>query len=176
MVSPGPPKSATLHGLLALCFHLLYRQGKEFHNSKWGSFSEMESADAGQIHADGRKDKQTAQELERPCLAKHSRVVEALVPRACESETLGKTPSAAAPVPSSLGFGCSDFNLRPSFHLRIVAFTGCPGVPGARHSARKCLSRAQAALFREWAPARTGPGPFKRRRASATLNPQLSTA
>ena len=41
-----------------------------------------------QIDADGEKDKQTAQELERPCLARRSTVVEALVPRACERQAV----------------------------------------------------------------------------------------
>jgi hypothetical protein len=52
-----------------------------------------------QIDADGEKDKQTARELERPCLARRSRVVEALVPRACERNAVGTTAPAAASGP-----------------------------------------------------------------------------
>ena len=42
-----------------------------------------------QIDADGEKDKPTVQELVRPCLARRSTVVEALVPRAYERQAVG---------------------------------------------------------------------------------------
>jgi hypothetical protein len=45
-------------------------------------FCEVLNPQMAQIDADGEKDKQTAQELERPCLAERSTGVEALVPRA----------------------------------------------------------------------------------------------
>ena len=51
----------------------------------------------GQIVADGENDKQTAQELKRPGLAKRSTVVEALVPRASERQAVGTTASTSAP-------------------------------------------------------------------------------
>ena len=63
----------------------------------------------GQIDADGENDKQTAQELKRPGLARRSTVVEALVPRACERQAVGTTASTSAPL-----------NLRPSRNLRIL--------------------------------------------------------
>ena len=71
-----------------------------------------ESADR-QIDADREKDKQTAQELERPCLARRSTVVEALVPRACERQAVGTTASTTAPGPP-FGYRRLVFNLRPS--------------------------------------------------------------
>ena len=65
-----------------------------------------------QIDADGEKDKPTVQELVRPCLARRSTVVEALVPRAYERQAVGTTASTTAPG-SRLDYRRLVFNLRP---------------------------------------------------------------
>ena len=51
-----------------------------------------------QMDADEERDKQTAQEVERPCLARRSTVVEALVPRACDRQAVGTTASTMASI------------------------------------------------------------------------------
>ena len=66
-----------------------------------------------QIDADGEQDKQAAQELERPCLARRSTVVEALVSRACERQAVGTTASTTAPGPS-FDYSVWFSNLHPS--------------------------------------------------------------
>jgi len=75
------------------------------------------NAQMRQIDADGEKDKQTAQELERPCLARRSTVVEALVPRACERQAVDTTASTTAPG--------------PPFDCRRLVFNVCPSVSSA---------------------------------------------
>jgi hypothetical protein len=65
-----------------------------------------------QIDADGEKDNPTVQELVRPCLARRSTVVEALVPRAYERQAVGTTASTTAPG-SRLDYRRLVFNLRP---------------------------------------------------------------
>ncbi len=73
-----------------------------------------------QMDADGESDKRTAQELERPCLARHPTAVEALVSKACDKQAVGATASRSAPGPR-LHYRRLVFNLRPSArHLRIV--------------------------------------------------------
>jgi hypothetical protein len=66
-----------------------------------------------QIHEDGEEGKRTVQELERPCLARRSTVVEAVVPRACERQAVGTTASTTAPG-LRLDYRRLAFNLRPS--------------------------------------------------------------
>ena len=144
--------------------------------------------------------------------ARHSRVVEALVPRACERETLGKRPSAAAPVPVRSVSGAWTSICVHLFLLRIVkssrkAVTGnirlsatdlsnhlaCHHLtsldlavlaptwhsPDAQVFQERGTAHGNAYLAHRWRCSGSGRrpepdlAPFKRRRASATLNSQL---
>ena len=175
MVSPGPPKSATLHMPLTLCFHLLYRQGKEFHNSKWASFSEMESADAGQIHADEGKDKHRS--WERPCLARRSRVVEALVPGPVRARRLAKhlLQRRRSPVRSVSGARTSI-----CVHLSICGLLWHS--PDAQVFQERGTAHGNAYLAHRRCcsgsgrPPEPAPRPLQAKEGDATLNSQLSTA